>query len=301
LVGGEWDSIRWVSERSHVFWGLENYGDLSYGWYQLRVRARDDAFVSHDTAAWLNFRIVKPKFRYTDKYIKTVLVVDASGYKSGSGSVVDPEDVRDLYDSALVSLKGELCEGLPCIDDYKIWYDPASSPGLATKSAPPEDVLSRYDLVIVLNVGSVPAISDDNFKAYREYLNIGGRLWLIGLNNFGLGTSVKPQFVSDFITQYFGIEQVLAPGWTLLDTTRLQFIQAESFGLWEELPTLEADTNECKKVKGYNPSVAVRQFGVRGIPYVCYVGLSNSLDFEYRIPITSDPPSVPLNSVFLLT
>lgn len=283
LIAGEWRPTRWVSEKTHVFKGLENSGDLGYGWYQLRVRARDDALVSHDTAATLNFRILKPKFRYADSLSKTILVVDATAYGGKDGGAADPADIRPFYEKALKylsQLEPPLC------DEWEMWYDPESPPNQVGKNAPEEDVLSRYDLTIVLNLGSNPSISSGNYKTYKEYLNIGGRLWLIGLNNFSLGLSNdKPQSVSE--AQYFGIDEVFAPSWTPTDSMTLEFIQAKPFGLWEGLPTLKVDSVKCQDLKGYDPNWTVGNyfnFGVRGIPYVCYDALSNKLDFAKRIP-----------------
>ena len=287
FIAGEWIYSRWVSEKMHVFKGLENFGDSGYGWYQLRVRARDDALVSHDMAATLDFRILKPNFRYADKGRKTILIVDATTYKGVDGGAKDTLDVRPFY-QAFLSQSG-------ACDEWKIWADPDKDFDKAGKNAPTEDVLSRYDLIIVLNLGSKSGIIEDNYKAYKEYLNIGGRLWLIGLNNFNLGTGRdKPHPLEEIkssspnayklATEYFGIEEVFVPTWTSADSMTLEFIQAKPFGSWNELHTLEPDTNECKKLKGYNPAKAAANFGVRGIPYVCYVGMSNNLDSEYRIP-----------------
>ncbi len=285
LIAGQWVYSRWVSEKKHLFKGLENYGDYGYGWYQLRVRARDDAFVSTDTATTLNFRILKPKFRYADKDKKTILVVDATTYGGKDGGAADPADVRPFYQDALTFLKDQQP---PLCDESEIWYDPDNAPNKVSKNAPGEDVLSRYDLTIVLNLGSNPGITEPNYKAYKEYLNVGGRLWLIGLNNFNLANSRELQSVEEEVgTQYCGIEEVFVPAWTFKDSMRLEFIQAEPFGLWNELPTLEPDTNECKNLKGYDPNWTDENylyFGVRGIPYVCYVTISNYLDFAGRIP-----------------
>jgi len=284
---------RWVSEKTHVFKGLENFGDFGHGWYQLRVRAKDDAFVSTDTATTLNIRILKPKFRYADRDRKTILVVDATTYggKPGGADTGQVDDVREFYRDAL----GFLSQSGLC-DESEIWYDPDVLPGGIPKDAPGEDVLSRYDLAIVLNLGSVPAISDDHFKKYKEYLNVGGRLWLIGLNNFNLGSGrSEPHSLEKELkgptpnayelgTQRFGIEKVFVPTWTPLDSMRLEFIQAKPFGLWEELPTLEVNPARCKELNGYDSTEASRQFGVRGIPYVCYIAMSNNLDCARRIP-----------------
>jgi len=290
FAAGEWIYSRWVADKLHVFKGLENFGDSGYGWYQLRVRTRDDAFVSTDTATTMNFRILKPKFRYADRDKKTILLVDATAYKGKDGGANDTIDVRPFYKETLDNLlQSGIC------DDYGMWHDPFADPISVSKSAPGEDVMSRYDLVIVINVGSNPGLSNDNFGSYRDYLNVGGRVWFIGLNNFNLPggrttihgleevKSASP-YAYEIGTSYLGIGGVFVPSWTTQDSMTLEFVEAESFGLWAELPALQVDTAKCKLLKGYNPSVPARNFGIRGIPYVCFDAISNTQDFANRIP-----------------
>jgi hypothetical protein len=282
FVAGEWKKSQWVSENTHVFVNLDNYPGSGFGWYQLRLWAQDDAFVSNDLATTLNFRIIKPPFRYADKDRNTILVVDHTAYGGVDGG--PPLDtavglVRPFYDDALAALPADLC------DEYLVWYDPVTKPEVVTKNAPGKDLISQYDLVIVINVGSKSAISGDNRDDYEEYMDIGGRLWLVGMNNYSIDTGDEPTELSDFWLEYFGIEQARAPTWTVLDSTSLEFIKAKPFGEeWEDLQTLEADQELCAKLKGYNPNEAVRKFGERGIPFVCYQGLSNLVDYESRIP-----------------
>ena len=281
-VAGEWKESRWVSVNTHVFTGLENYPDSGFGWYQLRLWAQDDAFVSNDLATTLNFRIIKPRFRYSDQHRRTILVVDATAYGGVDGG--PPADtslglVRPFYRGAM----GDLVQkGL--LDEWRLWYDPNTGSEVTSKAAPSKDIMSRYDLVVVVNVGSKPAISGTNRDDFEEYLRIGGRMWLVGMNNYGIDTDPRPRALADFWEDYFGLEQAVAPTWTRLDTMSLEFIQAKSFGLWSNLPTLKADTALCHRLKGYADTSSVLKFGDRGIPYVGYQGMSNVQDAEYRIP-----------------
>ena len=291
LIAGVWQYSRWVSEKTHVFKGLENFGDSPYGWYQLKVKAQDDAFTTTDTSTRMNFLIVKPKFRYADKANKTILVVDATAYGGRSGGADTAIDVRPFYQQAL-SQSG-LCNA------FAIWYDSTSTPDKTTKSPPGEAILSLYDLVIVLNMGSSPGITEESYKKYKDYLDTGGRLWLIGVNNFNFNASgrQKPHPFKDLGTgttayevgtEYFGLDQVFVPTYDPTDSMTLEFIQAVPFGSWDKkIPTLEVNPAECEKLKGYeqcSPAKPGYCFGARGIPYVCYVAMSNFTDFEYRIP-----------------
>ncbi len=286
---GKWIYSRWVSEKLHLFKGLENFGDSGYGWYQLRVRTRDDAYVSTDTPTVLNIRILKPKFRYADENLKSVLVVDATIYGGKDGAAnVDPAEndqntsqVRTFYNEALVFLKQE---GI--FDDCAMWFDPLRKPlDQSARDAPPEDVLSRYDLVIVLNSGSFPAISTVNYAKYQDYINIGGRLWIIGLNNFNvIGDRSDVHPAGSTANSYFGIESVFVPNWTPKESTTVEFVAAEPYGLWETLPYLQIDPAKCQKLKGWDSNVWGRHFDVNGVPYICFDGISNTLDYARRIP-----------------
>ncbi|MGB8658537.1 MAG: hypothetical protein WCE90_12260 [Candidatus Zixiibacteriota bacterium] len=297
FVSDQWVYSRWVSDRMHVFKGLENFSDSGYGWYQLRVRARDDALVSTDTATTVNFRILKPRFRYADRSKKTILIVDATMY----GGVDGGADVGDTKVAAVRSFYQQVFSQPGLCDEIRLWYDPVAAPSLP-KNPPGVDVLSRYDLAVVVNVGSNSGLTEDNCKALREYLNIGGRVWFIGLNNFNLPKgraihyfteirSASP-YAMELGTTYLGLDQVFVPTWTPRDTMTLEFIGAEPFGLWTGLPSLQLDTLSCQALKGYekrytDPDPLLRlgfRFGDHGIPYVCFDGISNTVDFASRIP-----------------
>ncbi len=280
-VAGEWRESRWISANTHVFTGLENYPDSGFGWYQLRLWAQDDAFVSNDLATTVNFRIIRPVFRYTDQHRKTMLVVDATTYGGLAGGIPDTTLglVRPFYRGAMEYLvqKGVL-------DKWSLWYDPTQSPTSTNKSTPSKDLISRYDLVLVVNVGSLPAISGGNLDDFAEYMDVGGRLWLVGMNNYNIDTGPDARGLSDFWEEYFGLEQAVAASYSGLDSMTLEFIEAEPFGLWSDLPALKVDTALCHHLLRYDPNDVYVMFGDRGIARVGTQGMSNVEDAENRIP-----------------
>lgn len=300
VIGGEVIYTRWVPDQSYVFRDLENAAGLGYGWYQLRVRTRDDAFVSTDTATTLNIRILKPQFRYADQSRKTVLLVEATRYGGPPGGLVGSEKVesdtafvRGFYRTGLQRLLGQ-----DVYHEFAMWHDPAVPPYGGGKGVPVEDTLARYDLVIVTNLGSGPDISEDNFRAYKEYLNVGGRVWIIGMNNFNFSPSRGLQPLETIksgapnayqvATEYFGLQAVFTPTWSSLDSMTLEFVQAEPFGYWDHLPVLSADTTKCQRLNEYlyyHPEWKyVFRFGVRGVPWVTFVAMSNNMDWAFRVP-----------------
>jgi hypothetical protein len=273
-IEGEWFYDEWVLEKFHIFKDLENYSendsDYGYGWYQLRVWSRDDAFVSSKKSATTFFRILKPLFRYGDFSRKTVLVLDQTNYL-GDGRPKNYSQMRPFYETALSSLKGEH------IDEFRI-------DSLGAGGIPSEHSLSRYDLVIALNLGRNTGISDpDCYEKYEDYLNVGGRLWLIGMNNWGMAVPGVNVLRSSFPPDYFGIESAFNPGYAPSQDTTLEFIAAEPFGT-SKLPKLEMDTVKAKSLVGYSTEREGYNFPKNGIPHVSYEVLSNTEDFKGRTP-----------------
>jgi hypothetical protein len=267
-IEGGWIYDRWVMENSHIFKNLENYPDSGYGWYQLKVWSRDDAFVSSVNPAKTFFRILKPLFRFQEPRRKTILVLDHTGYGENGGPT-DTSKVWPFYRTALS--QAGLCD---TFDFY-----------LLGKKLPSEDLLSRYRLVIGLNLGGGGGVNDSGYLKYKNYLNVGGRLWIIGMNNYGVaGERGIHSFEIDIrsgapntfeaATEYLGVEGIFYPGYAVAFPYTLEFIKAEPFGSWG-LPLLEMDTVEVKKLKGYNQGNAGLNFRDNGIPYVPYDILSD--------------------------
>lgn len=276
-IEGEWIYDRWQMNKSYVFKNLENYDKLGYGWYQLKVWSRDDAFVSSEKPRTAFFRILKPLFRYGDSSRKTVLVLDATIYK-GDGRPSDTQEAWPFYQALLSS--SDIC------NDFKM-----DSLG---GGVPREDLLSQYDLVIVLNLAQSGGILENIYIKLRNYLNVGGRLWIIGMNNFGLTGSREKRCLGDpakgiqraapttyrVATEYLGVDCAFYPGYSPSFLDRLEFIAAEPFGSWG-FPPLEMDSLKATKLEGYKSYDPGLNFAVYGIPHVCYDVLS-ALDFAER-------------------
>lgn len=279
-IEGGWIYDRWVIEISHIFKNLENYPDSGYGWYQLRVWSRDDAFVSSVNPAKTFFRILKPLFRFEEPSRKTILVFDHTIY-GGGGGAMDTSRVWPFYRAALSQgEQGEMC------DSFNIY--------LSGGRAPSEDLLSRYDLVIALNLGALPGISDSSHLKYKNYMNVGGRLWIIGLNNYGivggrgkqcLETKIKSSAPNAFEvgTGYLGVECIFYPQYAPAFPQTLEFIAAKPFGSWG-LPDLAMDPDKAESLMSCDSTKEGLNFRKNGIPYVPYDYLMD-YDFKKRAPL----------------
>ncbi|MCJ7497655.1 MAG: hypothetical protein MUO78_05925, partial [candidate division Zixibacteria bacterium] len=192
-----WDSTTgtpWVDSTSRILVNLEHAAGKDYGWYQFRVRARDDAFVSDPSPATATFKIIKPPFLFSENDKRSVLLVDATSY---DGRVTLPirDSIRAFYKRLIKSLvaKGIINSDTLITLDSLYRYD-------VSKVLPPkEEIASHYKLVILFNEGRYSAIqgypipaNDTGFIILERYLKVGGRVWMIGQNNFGVSEVPVP-------------------------------------------------------------------------------------------------------------
>lgn len=282
-VEGVWVYDKWITYKSYIFKNLENCPDLGYGWYVLKVWSRDDAFVSSEKPAKTFFRILKPVFRFEEQSLKTVLVLDATVYK-GYGRPKDPSKIWPFYDAVLS--EAGVCARF---NRYSL--------GGATAT---EDSLSRYDLVILLNLAKESGISERDYLKYRQYMDVGGRLWIMGVNNFGIIGGRDIYYLADPLngiirrlpvtfevaSDYLGVEGVFFPDYDPSKPERVEFIAAKPFGSWG-LPYLDMDTVRVKDLEGYtsDPNFPGLDFVKYGIPSVPYDILFSTVDFANRAPL----------------
>ena len=269
-IGGTWLRDEWTLNKSNIFKNLDDYPDSGYGWYQLRVWSRDDAFVSSVNPAKTFFRILKPLFRYKDSHRKTILVLDATAYGGKVDGRPDSMMTRAFFDTSLSQLsQAGIC------DNFNI---------CSLGNLPSEDSLSRYDLVIVLNLSKDGGISEKSRVKFENYLNVGGRIWVIGMNNYGVMNMNRGEVSLagfELATDYFGLQGIYDPNYAPGEPDWLEFVAADSFGSWG-LPYLEMDPAKAEKLEGYTPTDPGKNFRENGIPRVPTEEISTTLDFAKR-------------------
>ena len=266
VVDSSWDEAansRWVLETSHNFVNLKNYNEENgghHGWYLFRVSSRDDAFVADKTPADLFIHIVHPVIDFWPENQRKVLVVDASWYGSlrypGFPQIEEGrQKVLGIYHDYMSSIAGEI--GI----NYDIWYDSTVS-ARTVKTPPNELLLSQYKLVIVLNHSKEAGVEgagtrDSGYVQYRNYADIGGNVWFVGINNWSL--KIEGWHIVDIAGRqsdfnslpirsdvgrfYFGLLKVYHPSWGMLGNERNdEFIAAKPFLGMTEFPYLESDS-----------------------------------------------------------
>lgn len=270
-----WDNTSgtpWVDSVTHVFVNLVNAPGKDYAWYQFKLQSRDDAFVPDPTPPTLTFKIIKPPFLFTPGIGNNVLLVDATT-QSGGFVIPDTGAVRRFYKGILSSL---VSQGV--INNYSFFR--AKEPRLLQ---PIEDTLSHYKLVIYINEGGVSGIQggiplspygnlDSAYMAIDRYLSVGGRVWMIGYNDFSgdppqnptylpIGPNPSNGFAIPGITlaNYFcGVTGYFNPSLSVKDTTGGQvrspgeeMIAAEPYeGAPVQLPKIEIDTSKLYVAPG---------------------------------------------------
>lgn len=264
-------SSRWVWDKYKIFVNLKNYENSTYGWYLFKIRSKDDALVVDETPAYTLFKVIHPYFTYSGE--KKVLLVDASHYTSGLPTYVDTTKihrVREIYESHLSYVQSYL----PF--DYVNWMDRTTAPEAVP--SPDLETLSLYNLVIVVNYSHSSGIpgsellyplfvkgklveEDFGYAVYINYLDVGGKVWFIGTNNFGLNPGSdrmvhrldagdpssgfnKRTNVCILGDSYFGLERVFFPKWEAAKgkETNEEFVSAEPFLGALEFPSLEVNS-----------------------------------------------------------
>jgi len=277
VIDSSFDSTtgsRWTWGQSKLLTNLRNYnedGGGTLGWYLFRLRSKDDALVESEDTAFCFLKVIHPHFTYSPG--NRILLVDASIFNSFEPpifKVSEAEERREIYKNYLQSIQAEVG-----FDSFDIWYD--SSYALIQMRPPPDrHLMSLYDLIIVINYGGNSGIEgggilfpgapgntppDYGYMAYTYYLDVGGKVWFIGINNFGLPSGVAPRgfnmmdptsMTSGFFgraevvvraQEYFGIQGVGFPKWEFnVSGTNEEFIAAEPFLGAEAFPILETDS-----------------------------------------------------------
>jgi hypothetical protein len=178
-----YDSTRnttWVRSKELIMLGAPT------GVYIFVVRVRDDALAADPTSAWRKFMCVEPIWISNPGQERDVLLSQSTQYYRtapyrGWPSRNDPPMFRDSIIAFYTNMVENAGYTITIFDTARLNTAPAPTPPVA--------LLAKHRMLIIddfesfkpeMNAGNNPGLS----PAVRDYLTIGGRVWVIGRRSF---------------------------------------------------------------------------------------------------------------------
>ncbi len=144
---------------------------LETGWYLFRTRSRDDALIPDPTPATAVFLVIRPVCN------KSILAVDVTYYSPAAfGYELDSVKVRNFYQTTFANA------GVSITDSDYIF--------VRLRESPPESLFSQYKMILLINhdlLNNTP--NETTYAQLEKYLSVGGKVWLMGMNNFNIRSS----------------------------------------------------------------------------------------------------------------
>lgn len=166
------DSNKLLEDTAWVPWkSVVLRGTLETGWYLFRTRARDDALIPDPTPATAVFLVIRPVCN------KNILAMDVTYYSPAAfGYELDSAKVRMYYQTVFASA------GVSIANSDYIY--------VRLREIPPESLFSQYKMIVVINQDNLNnSPNDTTFSQLIRYLSVGGKVWLMGMNNFNVRSS----------------------------------------------------------------------------------------------------------------
>ncbi len=211
----------WVNDESITLYNLRT------GFYIFWVMARDDASVidsnyfNADSSGFKSlavFQVLQPYWNSGNDSLKKILVLDHSGYGVLPGEWDDGDSVQTFYMNMFADLG---------LDNEDITW----RGGLNSQSATPPDVteLVKHEMLLILNDDWFAQVGDSSIVWYIEYLNVTGKVLVLGRHTFCTLTrgSIDPltevifgfdngdNFAGNFAADYFDLYSATYPGFTV--------------------------------------------------------------------------------------
>jgi hypothetical protein len=264
-----WDTLtnsEFVTSTSALFFNLDNYPGRKFGWYLFRVQTRDDAFTLDRTPATSFIRVVKPEEILAPMTgHKSVLLVDATqgytDYYTGTGAPKDSAVTRAFFRQILNNLQ---TKGV--IDKWGM-----ADLGRPAPLPPAETTMASYKVILIINDNVMSSGNSDTcISMYQRYLNLGGRLWMMGINNFRramtsekwyMATTFTPPIWRDVAENYFHLIGIYSQAWHYGDSTLAgrneNFMGVTAYGDNPlGLPDCQIDTSKLIYYRDFKDSVS---------------------------------------------
>ena len=215
------DGDKWVRWKTDIL-----PPGLQTGFYTFRVRARDDAFIPDETPAATFFKVIKPTFN------KKVLMLDLTTYNfiTFYGYPSDSTPVRTYYRQLFQQA------GFP-LDT--IWH------GTQVENFPSESLISEYKAVVVVNLDNKLGIADSLGRQLIKYMDVGGKVWIEGVNNFtSIGSyNACPRTVSTTADELTRSLNAGARGFVMDIASKYCGLRGYFMACWEGIPDSMCDNS----------------------------------------------------------
>jgi hypothetical protein len=180
LVMTSHDSISpnnvWVSKNSariYGVWTKQPPSDTTRsGYFVLEVTARDDAFVSDATPAYVPFFTIDAKFE-NDLLVYIPFFCVNSAQSAGIDCGIKVDSMFAFY-KRVIARSG--------YDSSKVLLTPG---GVNARNRPSKLELAKYKVYLMIDDGKLAHIMDSCYMDATPYLDLGGSVWVWGLSPFG--------------------------------------------------------------------------------------------------------------------
>ncbi len=150
----QWVAHEWSNTQEIQF------GDLETGHYTFTVWTRDDGLEMSERPATATFDVYKPTF---EQQLLLLNITKEGDHLTGYGNVIPGTQIGELYQQLSESVMDVEYVHLPSPDGIEPW----------------KSFLGRFRLIILISENFDEPIVDI-VEPLRDYVRIGGRLWVIG-------------------------------------------------------------------------------------------------------------------------
>jgi len=214
-------ALEWTTDTSHAFF------DLRTGWYLFWVRSRDDSLAADTTPSMVRFRVVEPTFERpymlmdaTNWLNGQLLNAGSYGFREARTDSLTLDTLRLLYEDLFSS------QGYTFENPADVWYRQLRTCADCYALLPDRSILGTYKALVIYDEDmQIPLDADNMFREYEltltDYMNVGGRVVLIGRNLFGRSVAgwsnyanpIEATFTpADWAFNYFGLTRMFFPG-----------------------------------------------------------------------------------------
>jgi len=265
---GYYDASQWPNDSVWVWNQMADFVGVPTGCYIFTVMVRDDSEVEDTSVAWGTFACVMPKWIEEPDSVKDILIIQATQYKQGTVGasgwpleyVFAPDDTLHIDTLHFPTL--DTCFYRNMIDSsgsytYSIFGEPSINPNFSGPTDLPSPLdLAYFKMVIFDDMDYLDrdlGVEDEDpfITVLRNYLNAGGKAWVIGRQSFinmnGNEFGPKDFDASSLAVDYFDLSSAYYARMSFGDSA--EFVGATS--VYSDYNTLDIDPDKTLLLQQY--------------------------------------------------